>query len=295
MKKFMLLKSKIFSMFLAFFLVSVCFGSSAFGSFFSLEDMTIDFSVINSDFDTYTGVDYFTYEAYLDEGDTFNTVIQQSTGGDGTVDVGDTFIENTYMNLAGVNTGAITLTSGSDTYYVNVLLQNVTGSVTGIGTNATTGEETWDYAFYSGQAVSWVLDTNYDPFDGYSEVLMSGEIVPTSTGTADGFLGLGLSSNWDLTAKITSIAYEGFLLDSGDSDLRSLVSDELLISFTTGDTTIDPDSIVAPVAGNDYEYTFYGLTGDRTELGVVPEPGTLVLMGIGLLCVAGTARRKSKV
>ncbi len=268
-----------------------------------LTDFTLDLSAINPDFGTYTNVTDINYDSILKP----NTEITQYLGADNVLGNGDTFSETGFMNLSSISATppGFPIDLYDDTnmvqYYINVYYEDITGSISNYsdgGTPFDLTDDTWNYTFDTGSGtVGWYLDTDLDPTNGTSGAVLTGSIIPLSSGTADGFLsGAGSSSNWDITVEVDS-ALAGLLLDSEGNDLFDLFGDnDWLLTITTGDTTIQqsifnpgPDGVAG--GGDDY-FTFIGDTGDQTVVAVVPEPGTMVLLGLGLIGIAGVSRKK---
>lgn len=271
-----------------------------------LTDFTIDFTAIDADFSTHNNVNYFSYDATL----TPNTFIKQYLGADNQVSNGDYFEESGFMTLGTVTPGdllnPIDLVDddgslfgiGTATpYAVNIWYDGLSGTISEYDDKGTptTDDDTWKYTFDSGVGtVGWYLDDDYDPTNGHKGALLTGHVVPVSSGTADSFLsGLGVSSNWDVTAMVDTLI-PNFLLDENGNDLlTTLVANDYLLTITTGDTTITEtkDPQFDPTR-NEFFIEFTGRTGDNTQLGVVPEPTTALLFGIGLLGLANISRKR---
>ncbi len=279
-----------------------------------LTDFTVNFKAIDANFSTHTNINFFSYDATT----ALNTEIIQYLGIDNKVGNGDTFTESGFMTLGSVSPSSITNPidtfdddgslegGGAKPYVINLWYQGLTGTISNYNNNGTlldTADDSWDYVFDNGVgSIGWYLDDDFDPTNGVvGSALLTGHVVPVSSGTADGFLsGLGTSSNWDVTAEVDSLM-AGLLLDKDGNDLLTkLVNDDYLITITTGDTTINTlisqDASGNPLFDtnkNEAYLIFKGFTGDNTHLGVVPEPATMLLFGIGLLGLAGITRRKN--
>jgi hypothetical protein len=244
-----------------------------------------DLSAVNANLGSYTGVNNMNFDS---PGDSTTTIVQ-STGGDGSVDVGDTFTETGYMqdltlsSSSGTKVLDLTDEGTSTTYNLFASFQDITGKVTAINSSTS-----WDYAFDSGQTVRYFLDDNSDPFDASSGeiTLATGKLVPVSGGTADGFIG-GTSpqSNFSATLQFDFL-YAGVFKDVNGVDLNSFPS---AFASVTGVTSLDGTNSYNQ---NTAEYTFIGHTGDVMEIGAVPEPSTMILLGLGLLGLAGISRKK---
>lgn len=283
---------------LALVLSMMFFGTNA-SAFTQINDFTVDLSVIDADFGTYNGINQINYDGVVVP----NTWITQYLGGDGVLSNGDTFKETGYMTLSSLTPTTINpdLTDGDGTeYFIHLVYKDVTGSIYNYNDNGTPTptDDTWGYTFDTGAQQSgtlgWYLDNNLDAMDGTMADLMTGSFLPGSAGTTDGFLsGAGASSNWDVTVEVDTLL-AGLLLDENGNDLwDTLGYKDWLLTITTGDTTVtafgesgfDPEKMEAFM-------TFIGDTGDRTILAAVPEPGTMILLGLGMIGFAAIGRKK---
>nr|WP_320114313.1 PEP-CTERM sorting domain-containing protein [uncultured Desulfuromonas sp.] len=265
---------------------------------FVIQDFTLDFSVIDSDFGTYSNINNINYDSILEP----NTWIFQDLGSDGVLGNGDTFTESGFMNLSSLSPGGTPFLFDTDnslgyganhSFYVNMYYTNLTGSISEYDDKGTTDptDDTWNYSFDSGAGtVGWYFDNDADPSNGTISTLLTGHVIPLSSGTADGFLsGAGASSNWDVTAEIDTVNIAGFLLDEEGNELwNTLGQFNWLQTITTGDTTIVSQTY-NPQAN---QIIYVGITGDQTVLNAVPEPSTFFLLGSGLLALGLIARRR---
>lgn len=128
--------------------------------------------------------------------------------------------------------------------------------------------------------------------DGANPPLQIAEWTLTGGGgdLADDFTPL----NGTITAFFTAeFILPGYFFDLANNDLSAWTLDNGAPILTLGlatvnasltsDTGIKPDGTQDIVVGNNGQY----------RISVVPEPGTMLLLGIGLLGMAGVARRKS--
>ncbi len=290
---------KLRKVFIAIMLVLsfLLIGSNA--SAIILDDWTLDLDAAVSGLGTYSGVEYLNF----DSPGSNTTTIRQYLGADNTLNNGDTFVETGYMQLFTLTAG---FTSVVDLYDENTSTQYalfayfdaVTGSIHNYddkGTVADNTDDTWDYTFDSGSGtVGLYLDTNNDPTDGTSVTLLTADIIQTSGGSAVGFMG-GASnkSSWALTLEVTNSLQDVFL-DKDGNDLFDLYgANNWLRAYSQGDTELD-GPIWAGYDGTKGEnfVEFTGHTGDTMKIGVVPEPATMLLLGSGLLGLAGFGRKK---
>lgn len=270
-----------------------------------LTDFTMDFKVIDNDFSTHDDVNFISYDAKQN----VNTFIKQYLGNDNQVSNGDYFEESGYMTLGSLSPedinnpldltdddGSYDGTGNSTNYAINLWYDDLSGTISEYDDKGTitTDDDTWKYTFTAGEgSLGWYLDDDFDPTNGHLGALLTGSVVPESSGTADSFLsGAGISSNWDVTAEVDTLV-DDFLFDKDGNDLLTkLVNNDYLITITTGDTTISEKNGPFIDASRQEAYIeFNGRTGDNTQLGVVPEPTTILLFGIGLLGLAGVSRK----
>ncbi len=261
-----------------------------------LNNWILDLNAVSTGLDTVTGVDYISW----DSPGANTTTIKQYLGGDGILNDGDPFVETGYMQTIAVNTPGLhvlDLTDNSSTSYnMFAVFQNVTGHIYDYDNNGTPldiTDDSWKYVFDTGSgAVSLVLDTNSDPLDGADFTLMTGSIVPLSSGTADGFIGgADPVSNWAMTLVATS-AFPNVLLDTDGVDLWTRYGAQgYLLALPQGDTELDGASTFG-ADGNGAYILFGGHTGDTMKLAAVPEPASMVLLGIGLVGAATLRRKK---
>lgn len=227
---------------------------------------------------------------------TGSTNIVQNLGGNNQIDNGDTFTETLWMSAdeynqtGGFGTTDLNLgqTFGVDNHLLVVV--SASGKVVDYVTDN-------DYGYTLSGTVNFYIDDDEDwsAFSGNPEFGAAPTLVASSTisdagkaGTADGFLGTNLGnafSNWAVGIEFDWML-AGMWLDASNNNLltptRNVVGDA---QGTTrlNSRTFAPDTII-----------FAGSTGDDMKIGitVIPEPSTLILLGLGLLSVAGVGRRK---
>lgn len=139
--------------------------------------------------------------------------------------------------------------------------------------------------------------------NGYEdgEWIATFEVLAGEGGSYDFTIGDGSD---DANFKLVS-AKAGVFLDENGNDLAEF--GELLIALTDsnfdGAPTNVPFGVAAPTNWGTYfpgrtgagaPTSFYALEDGSARLGVVPEPGTMILLGSGLLGLAGYGRKRSK-
>jgi hypothetical protein len=171
---------------------------------------------------------------------------------------------------------------------LNMVWTDLTGTVT-------SNDGTVIKADYTSGTFEFWLD--YDPYDlvlGDASTYSDDLLVMTMELTKGNYTldTSGVSgSSYTLFAEIDWLL-DDFLFDANGNDLKdsTYYANEWLLAYSAGDN--DPASV-------DIEFNADGsLTVDSDhnssiDIGVVPEPATMALFGIGLLCAAGAARRKN--
>jgi hypothetical protein len=215
-----------------------------------------------------------------------DAVVDQSFGGNGTLDVGDTFTEDfllealTYKLESSSGNALLGLPAGLVMYAYGI---DITGAVTVIKPN---GE--FEYSFDTLQSVSLVLDTDFDPTT-VSYTLGVGTILSPSGGIGNpGFLGgAGINGTTNMTLAMTYLTGSTWYT-AGGQDLSLLPAGYVTLglvntnNLTEGATPYN-DGVVVDVFSN-----------GQLNLNVIPEPTSMLLLGGGLLGLFGASRKKKK-
>lgn len=219
-----------------------------------------------------------------------STNIVQDLGGNAQIDLGDTFTETVWMVanqyiIDGVF-GTNDLSLGGNNLLIAV---DASGEVVDF-----VDQNNYGYTLSGSVSIYLDDDQEWDPFTGNAEFGAAPTLLASSTinttgkvGTADGFLGaIDVLSNWGVTTAFDFMAADVFLDSDGDDvfvkyDGNVFASAQGVTNIDVSETVFGADSI-----------TFIGNTGDDFQLGVVPEPTTMILFGVGLLGLAGVSRRR---
>jgi len=209
------------------------------------------------------------------------------TPGGSVTDVGRAYI--TGLNLVSGNDPGDTegfRNSSLPNWGIAMLWDDLTGQVTSI---AADGTITADY--YSGTIEMYV---DFDPYAvnlGNDATLTDGQLVATWDVTSGGYVLKPegeAGSSYILNANAASIL-DNFWYAEGGIDLNDFVPFDLVLGYTAGDN--DPDAITR-FTDADGNLIVLSNHDSSFSIGVVPEPGTLMLLGLGMLGIAGASRRK---
>lgn len=148
-------------------------------------------------------------------------------------------------------------------------------------------------ATYTSGTFDFYID--YDPYSvtmGTESTFTDGVKVATMEVTSGHYeldLGGEAGSSYLLYGKFTDLI-SGFWFDENGLDLASgnLIDNEFVLAYTAGDT--DPQNTTLTTVGTTLEV--FSPHDSSIEIGVVPEPTTFLLFGLGLLGFAGIGRKK---
>jgi hypothetical protein len=173
---------------------------------------------------------------------------------------------------------AVSVSKADDaTYAINLAF----GSGTAIGTVTTDGT---DGVLNTSDIVSWNLTL--------TDHGANSTILTPSNSTVSSDLGNGAGANGDLTATPTSLLFNYGVGDSGSWSFSGVTGQFCITSYTN---CFGPaDTFGTWSINGDYEWTYASASGIQTIGSEVPEPGTLGLLGAGLISIVGIVRRKAR-
>jgi hypothetical protein len=234
-----------------------------------------------------------------------DTTITQSLGGDGKLNNGDTFTESGQLEIINKDTSAISFSDPTVTtqYHVYVDFQNLTGQITDYNAGTTTpgattlanygtnlADDSYKLAFAPGLgSITLYLDDNTDPTDGTLATLADYTLV-TAEGTSPELVaGSSVEGQFGLVTGFTSVYPGVWSFDDGtkfeDWMATYGIPSIFLSSFNLG-ATVNAIS----TSGSDLSFNVFNHGDFRVS--AVPEPGTLMLLGLGLLGIAGVSRKR---
>jgi len=212
--------------------------------------------------------------------------INQSFGGDGTLDVGDPFTATSVMYTVSMTTGSgIVLPSfvnvDGTSNYLYFKSDNLAGHISAINPDGS-----FEYVYTSGDVQLLAGDYN----DPSNSVVIADMSIETGEGEAsdNNLIGNFLSGEADLIVRFltnllgTVITFDPSLYPGlgGYPNLSSFFVFDLTNNLVPGSAIITSDGFIAD----------FSTAGDVT-LVATPEPSTFVILGLGLLGLIGFRRK----
>ncbi|WP_282756075.1 PEP-CTERM sorting domain-containing protein [Desulfuromonas thiophila] len=249
-------------------------------------------------------------------------VTHQSLGGDGVLNDGDTFTEFVRLSvLNGLGPAPAYSATPVDGYYKTLAYLgympylyadfNFTGAISnydngGTATTLSTIASLLDDSYtanFTGGTGTLFADLNGNEGLDFGEELMafnlikgdSFELAPSAF-SEFGSTQITFAFEVDPATLGFSLFNDYFKTADGFADLEDMISKNWLLNFAQGGIAVASTDNVTPLVGTNGEEILIGFqeTGFDAKFQAVPEPGTFILLGLGLVgLVSLNARRRS--
>jgi hypothetical protein len=239
---------------------------------------TLDLSAFGAG--TYTNIDHIDISG--------QSTVKQTFSNPFTLQNGDTFTESGLLNLSqyyvepGAATDVNSFAFGALYKHLYVDIEGITGKVSNV---TATG---FDYIITPGTGtIKLYLDTDFNTTNAGTQLLASLTTLAPSGGHNNGTIlgGAGINGTSDLTGVFSSVL-PGVFLANG-VDFGALPAGEVAFGLANTNNLLQSQTVVS---SNGVDLVFN--SGGQLNVSSVPEPGTLALLGAGMIGLIGLKRRR---
>ncbi len=235
--------------------------------------------------------------------ETTSTIAQALTGGldDTVLDNGDTFSEFGFLSVLDADNTGLLFSTGGGPANAYIAFEGLTGYVYNYnngGDGDTTlanytdkvANDSFNLAFNPGiGSISIYLDDNIDPTDGALQVATFSLLAASGSSPSFAFAGAA-EGQFGMVAGFQSVL-DGFWSFSDGTDFDDWLTmygpnSIVMSSFNLGATFQD-------VSDDGTNLLFSVLNEGSFQMSAIPEPTTLLLLGFGLIGLAGVSRKKA--